>query len=85
MGWSEQSNIVIDEIENQLHKVFKDVLINNNIVNNDNNEIYSLLEPIIEKKELYYGNKKIDEKMKNYIQTSIHLLLEYLNKMYGDD
>ncbi len=85
MGWSEQQNIVIDEIENQLHKVFKDVLINNNIVNNENNEIYSLLDPITTKKELYYGNKKLDEKMKNYIQISIQLLLEHLNKIYGDD
>ena len=87
MGWDNKPtqqvqelgriNRITDDFEAHLQKAFKDVLIKNNMVN-INNDIYDIIQKILEEDKLYYNTFELDDETTNNIKIQLKILSSYI-------
>ena len=87
MGWDNKPNQqvqdlgrinrITDDFEAHLQKAFKDVLIKNNMVNTSN-DIYDIIQKILEEDKLYYNTFELDDEIINNIKVQLNILSSYI-------
>ena len=87
MGWDNKPNQqvqdlgrinrITDDFEAHLQKAFKDVLIKNNMVNTSN-DIYEIIQKILEEDKLYYNTFELDDEIINNIKVQLNILSSYI-------